>query len=119
MDTALHSIQRLDGRTCLPWIVSWKVRATPRKMAGNFFDCLGFHSGSRAGQLQDACRFSRRSVRARNCLGMADAKEREPVGIGLVSRGRGFVDYFAHLQQSRRGVMTAVVILARIEQYWR
>ena len=43
-----------------------------------------------------------------------NAEDRELVGIGLVSRRRGFVDYFARLQQFRRGVMPCSRIVGNL-----
>ncbi|MGA3055708.1 MAG: hypothetical protein ABSD63_15990 [Candidatus Korobacteraceae bacterium] len=75
------------------------------KMAGHSFHRPGLHPGTHAGHLRAKLMgFSARHLRLLDRLGMADAENRELVGIGLVSRRLRFVDYLAHLHQSRRRV---------------
>src|SRR5271169_2848883 len=106
MDTNLRRIQRLYGGTTVPRIVSWTIRTTDRKMAGHSLDSPDLHFGTHAGHLRaQLMGFSARHPRSFDRLGVADAENRELVGIGLVSRRRGFVDYFARLQQFRCGLM--------------
>src|ERR1035441_10234433 len=109
MDTALCGIQRLHGGTPLPRIVSRTIRATDRKMAGYCFDRPSLHPGTHAGYLRaELMGLSPRHPRALDRLGVADAEDREPVGIGLVSRRRRLVDHLAHLQQFRCRVMQTI-----------
>src|SRR5208282_1569838 len=108
MDTTLRGLERLHGGTSLPRIVSRAIRATDREMAGHPFDSPGLHPGTHAGHLRpELMGLSARHLRVLDRLGLVDAEDRQFVGIGLVSRGCGFIDYFAHLQQSRCRVSAA------------
>src|ERR1017187_2574930 len=106
MDTALCSIERLHGGTPLPRIVSRTIRTTDRKMADHSLDSSGLHLGTHAGHLRaEAMGFSARHPRVLDRLGVADAEDRQLVGIGFVPRWRRLVDHLAHLQQFRCRVM--------------
>src|SRR5271165_5110797 len=106
MDTNLRRIQRLHGGTPLPRLVSRTIRAIDGKTDGYSFDSLGLHPGTHAGLLRaELVGFPARHPRSFDRLGVADAENRELVGIGLISRRRGFGDYFARLHQFRCGLM--------------
>jgi hypothetical protein len=48
---------------------------------------------------------SDRAIRVLDRLGVAHAEDLQLVGIGLVSRRRGFLDHLARLHQFRRYLM--------------